>query len=92
MSFARFHAIVLDDPALQQRLRTIDEWEPFTAEVIAAARGVGVPGGGLAVISAGHPENVHIAYRGVDYQVEVYDPVPSRARALALSGDVKPIR
>jgi hypothetical protein len=36
--FARFRSAVLDDPALQQRLQTIPEWEPFTAEAIAAAR------------------------------------------------------
>jgi hypothetical protein len=58
---------------------------------VAKGKGVAVQGGGLAFTSAGHPENVHIAYPGVDYQVEVYDPVPSRARALARSGDVKPV-
>ena len=35
--FARFRTVVLDDPALQQRLKTITDWEPFTAEVVAAA-------------------------------------------------------
>jgi hypothetical protein len=35
--FARFRTVVLDDPVLQQRLKTITEWEPFTAEAIAAA-------------------------------------------------------
>jgi hypothetical protein len=35
--FARFRAVVLGDAALQRRLKTITEWEPFTAEVVAAA-------------------------------------------------------
>lgn len=61
-------------------------------QAVAKGKGVEVRGGGLALTSAGHPENVHIAYPGVDYQVEVYDPIPSRARALALSGDIQPIR
>jgi hypothetical protein len=37
-NFARFHAVVLDDPILQERLRTIDDWERFTAEALEAAR------------------------------------------------------
>ena len=49
-------------------------------------------GGGLVVTSAGQPKSVHIAYPGIDYQVEVYDPVPGRARTLALSGQVRPVR
>jgi hypothetical protein len=61
-------------------------------QVVAKGKGIAVKGGGLAFINAGHPENAHIAYPGVNYQVEVYDPIPSRARALALSGDIQPIR
>jgi hypothetical protein len=36
-SFERFRAAVLDDPALERRLRAIDQWEPFTAEAVSAA-------------------------------------------------------
>jgi hypothetical protein len=36
--FARFRTIVLGDSALGQRLQTLTDWEPFTAEVVAAAR------------------------------------------------------
>ena len=35
--FARFYTVVLDDPALQQRLRTIDDWDSFTAKALGAA-------------------------------------------------------
>ena len=60
-------------------------------QAVAKGKGVALQGGGLAFASPGHPESVHLAYPGLDYQIEVYDPVPNRARALALSGGVKPI-
>jgi hypothetical protein len=41
-AFARFRAAVLEDPALQERLRAIDDWEPFTAEAVAAASERGI--------------------------------------------------
>ena len=40
---------------------------------------VNLPHGGLAVLSSSHPENVHVAYPRVDYQVEVYHPKPGLA-------------
>ena len=49
-----------------------------------------VPGGGTALVDAGHPQSVHIAFPGVDYQVEVYHPSPQRTLTVALSGDVQP--
>src|SRR5204862_98607 len=45
-------------------------------------------GGGLAVQDTKHPSSVYFAYPGSDYQVEVFDPSPARARSLALSGRV----
>jgi hypothetical protein len=45
-------------------------------------------GGGLAVQDTKHPTSVYLAYRGSDYQVEVYDPSPARALQLVLSGKV----
>jgi len=48
-------------------------------------------GGGLAVQDTKHPSSVYFAYPGSDYQVEVFDPSPARARSLALSGRVTPI-
>ena len=50
-----------------------------------------VPGGGIALVDAGYPKSVHIAFPGVDYQIEVYDPSPQRALEVAVSGDVQPV-
>ena len=48
-------------------------------------------GGGLAVVDAGYPKSIHVAYPGVPYQVEVFDPSPARARAIVSSGDVRAV-
>ena len=48
-------------------------------------------GGGLAVVDAGYPKSIHVAYPGVPYQVEVFDPSPARARAIVSSGKVKAV-
>jgi hypothetical protein len=48
-------------------------------------------GGGVLVSTASDPRSVHLAYPGVDYQIEVYDPVAGRARTIALSGRVRPV-
>ena len=48
--------------------------------------------GGILHYSLIRPESVFLAYPGGDYQVEVYDPTPRRARNLILSGQVRPIR
>lgn len=61
-------------------------------EGIAGKSGLRLPGGGILVPSAGYPKSVHMAYPGVAYEIEVFDPVPGHARAIALSGQVKPIR
>lgn len=44
--------------------------------------------GGLAVVSNGNPASVHVAYPGVDYQVEVYDPTPGTATAIVAAGQL----
>jgi hypothetical protein len=41
---------------------------------------------GIAVLSARYPNSVHVAYPGVDYQVEVYDPTPGLALGLVAGG------
>jgi hypothetical protein len=51
-----------------------------------------LPGGGLALITPGHPKSVYLAFPRTPVQVEVYDPSPAVARAVALSGRVVPIR
>ena len=50
------------------------------------------PDGGLVVSIAGSNDNVHIAYPSRDIQIEVYDPSPGRALALATAGDIVPLR
>jgi hypothetical protein len=47
-------------------------------------------GGGIALVDTTYPKSVHLAFPGVDYEIEVYDPSPARARAVAVSGDVRP--
>jgi hypothetical protein len=43
---------------------------------------------GLAVLDSAYPKSVHVAYPGVDYQVEVFDPTPQRAFSLVSSGQL----
>ena len=57
---------------------------------ISGGKEVAAPGGGIAVVHAGYPQSVHVAYPDVDYQIEVYDPSPARALELATSG--RPLR
>ena len=45
--------------------------------------------GGLAVLANGYPQSVYIAYPGVNYQVEVYDPTRARAMQLVSSGGLR---
>jgi hypothetical protein len=49
------------------------------------------PRGGLAIYSKTGPTNVYLAFPGSNYQIEVYDPNPSRARQLVRSGAIRPI-
>jgi hypothetical protein len=50
-----------------------------------------IPGGGTAIVDKGHPQSVHLAFPGVDDQIEVYDPSPARSLAIARSGSVRPV-
>jgi hypothetical protein len=43
------------------------------------------------VVDKTYTKSVHVAYPGVAYQVEVYDPSPATARTVAVSGDVRPV-
>ena len=67
------------------------------ATLIKAAKTKGavsskLAGGGIAVVSKQQPKSVYIAFASANLQVEVYDPSPKRARQLAFSGQVVPIR
>lgn len=48
--------------------------------------------GGLAAVEPGTPTNVRVAFPNVDYQVEVFDPSPRKARHVATSAALKPVR
>jgi hypothetical protein len=52
---------------------------------------IGLRGGGLAFVDKTHPTSVYVAYPGAAYQIEVYDPSPTRARKLVVSGKVVPV-
>lgn len=47
-----------------------------------------LPDGGFLLSQPSQPTSVYVAYRGEDYQVEVYDPRPGRALQLALAGSI----
>jgi hypothetical protein len=47
------------------------------------ARTLDLPGGGIAVVDARDPRSVYVAYPNSNYQVEVFDPSPARARSVA---------
>jgi hypothetical protein len=48
--------------------------------------------GGIAVWSDRRPQSVYLAYPRSDVRIEVYDPSAARARRLATTGAVTPIR
>ncbi len=54
-------------------------------ESIANGNGIELPGGGFALVDPVYASSVHLAFPFVDYQMEVYDPSPERARAIATS-------
>jgi hypothetical protein len=49
------------------------------------------PDGGFVVTNSNNPQSVYIAYQGSDHQIEVYDPDPKTAMALATSGAIVPV-
>ena len=59
-------------------------------EKVEGGRGIQVPGGGLALVDEKYPKSVHLAFPNVNFQVEVFDPSPKRALAVATSGQVRP--
>jgi len=47
-----------------------------------------LPKGGRAVIATNNPRDVHLAYPGSDYQIEVFDPSAGSARRMVTSGQL----
>jgi hypothetical protein len=54
-------------------------------------RAIKLAGGGLAVFNPKIPTDVHLAYRGSNYQVEVFDPA-GKTRQIVASGQITSIR
>jgi hypothetical protein len=50
-----------------------------------------LPNNGIAEYTKGHETNVHLAFPGVDLQVEVFDPAPSVPPEIVASGAVVPV-
>jgi hypothetical protein len=48
-----------------------------------------IPRGGIAEYMKQNPLDLHAAYPGVDYQIEVFDPNPGAARGLLESGQLR---
>ena len=48
-------------------------------------------GGGIAVIDKGNPQSIHLAYPGVDYQIEVYDPSAAAAKQVVAGDQVESV-
>jgi hypothetical protein len=59
---------------------------------VSHGKAIKIPGGGIALVHKTYPKSVHVAFPGVDYQIEVYDPSPKRSREVATSGNVQPVR
>jgi hypothetical protein len=57
----------------------------------ASAMHVDAGRGAVAFSSRNAPTSVYVAFRGSPVQIEVYDPVPARARALVTSGKIVPV-
>ena len=66
------------------------------AEVEAAAKNEGsrsleLEGGGLAVYDPMAPGNVHLAFPGQPYQIEVFSPEDDLALSLVTNGEIRPV-
>ena len=62
-----------------------------TAAKEKGAETFGIANGGKALVNSSAPTNVYFAYPRSDYQVEVFDPHPGRARSLVSSGKIRPL-
>jgi hypothetical protein len=84
------HGVALGAPTPYLTVATYPFTGAFTAvSKQAAATGVAsarLAHGGLAVLDRAYPRSVHLAFPGLNYQVEVYDPTPGRALELLAAG------
>ena len=52
------------------------------------AETIDLANGGRAVVTTSNPRDIHLAYPGSEYQIEVFDPSPARARQIVSSGQL----
>jgi hypothetical protein len=59
-----------------------------------ARHGGGIPlaDGSFVYVGSRAGTSVYLARPGMPYEIEIYDPSPARARSVAVSGDVRPVR
>ena len=48
-------------------------------------------GGAVAIYAKARPTNIYLAFPGINYQVELFDPKPTEARRVVLAGGVVPV-
>jgi hypothetical protein len=58
-------------------------------EKVSRGKGIAIRGGGMALVHTTYPKSVHVAFPGVNYQIEVYDPSPKVSLQVARSGEVQ---
>jgi len=58
-------------------------------KAISKGKGSKLANGAFVLPDRSNPKNVRLAFPGVPYQIEVYDPSPSTAKAVATSGRVR---
>jgi hypothetical protein len=61
-------------------------------KAVSHGKQIKIGGGGIALVDPSYPKSIHLAYPGFNYEIEIYDPSPAEARAVALSGAVVPVR
>ena len=67
----------------------------YTATVAAAKRAGStvIPiKGGIGFYAAASPGNVYLAFKGINYQIEVFDPSAATAQRLVRTGQIRPVR
>lgn len=60
-------------------------------KAVANGGGVTLPSGAFARPDPTYPKSVHMAFPGVNYEVEVYDPSPSVSERIAVSGAIQQV-
>ena len=65
--------------------------EVLNASREANAKTIKLAGGGIAVYASDEPTNLHLAYPGQHYQIEVFAPERDLAKELVAVGAVRPV-